>query len=135
MRTAIATLALSALVLAGATAATAKEKQTGEQQLAGLLEGRVAGEPQACISGIRMDKLQVIDRTALVYKDRDTVWVNRTAYPDSLDRSDVLVIKRLSGLQLCRLDQVSTLDQSSGFFTGVVFLQDFVPYRKVAPDQ
>ena len=30
-----------------------------------------------------------------------------------------------------KLDQVTTIDQGSGFFTGVVFLQDFVPYKKV----
>ncbi len=44
-------------------------------------------------------------------------------------------MKRLSGLQLCRLDQITTMDQYSGFFTGVVFLRNFVPYRKVASDQ
>jgi hypothetical protein len=72
----------------------------------------------------------VIDNTAIVYKDGNTIWVNRTAHPESLDRSDILVINRFSGSQLCKLDQVTTIDQGSGFFTGVVFLQDFVPYKK-----
>ncbi len=131
MRKLIAVLTLSALTLCGVVA-VAKEKQTGEQQLAGLLDGRVAGKPQACITTNRSSDLQVIDKTALVYKDGDTLWVNRTAYPDDLDSDDVLVIQRPTGMQLCKLDRITTVDQTNGFFKGVVFLQDFVPYKKSA---
>ena len=44
MRKIIAALALSALALGGASAVEAKDKQTGEEKLAKLLDGRVAGE-------------------------------------------------------------------------------------------
>ncbi|WEK45267.1 MAG: hypothetical protein P0Y56_09485 [Candidatus Andeanibacterium colombiense] len=131
MRKIIAALALSALALGGASAVQAKDKQTGEEKLAKLLDGRVAGDPQSCIATNRTDGMQVIDKTAIVYKDGKTIWVNRTAHPENLDRTDILVIKRFSGSQLCKLDQITTVDQGSGFFTGVVFLQDFVPYKKV----
>ena len=134
MRKIIAALALSALALGAATTVVAKEKQTGEQKLAEMLEGRVAGEPKSCISTVRSGSLQVIDKTALVYEAGDTLWVNRTARPDDLRRDDVLVINQTSGMQLCRLDRITTVDQVSHFFTGIVFLQDFVPYRKVAQD-
>ncbi|MBO9602082.1 MAG: hypothetical protein J7496_06200 [Novosphingobium sp.] len=129
MRKFIAALALSALALGGATAVQAK--QTGDEKLAKLLDGRVAGQPKSCIYTGRTDGMQVIEKTAIVYKDGDTIWVNRTAHPENLDRDDILVINRFSGSQLCKLDQVTTIDQGSGFFTGVVFLQDFVPYKKV----
>ncbi|MBS1240348.1 MAG: hypothetical protein H6R45_1054, partial [Proteobacteria bacterium] len=52
MRKIMAALALSALVLGG-TAVEAKEKKTGEEKLAELLDGRVAGEPASCISTSR----------------------------------------------------------------------------------
>jgi len=126
---AIAT-ATAALALTG-TAVSAKEKETGEEKLAKLLEGREAGEPQSCIPTWRNSNLTVIDGTALVYKAGKTYYVNRTAHPESLDWTDVLVIDRFSGTQLCRLDQVKTIDRGSGFFTGVVFLEDFIPYTKV----
>jgi hypothetical protein len=131
MRKIIAALALSALALGGATAVEAKDKQTGEEKLAKLLDGRVAGDPKSCITTNRSDNMQVIDNTAIVYKDGNTIWVNRTAHPENLDRDDILVINRFSGSQLCKLDQVTTIDQGSGFFNGVVFLQDFVPYKKI----
>lgn len=130
MRKIIAALALSALALGGATAVQAKDNSKGEEKLAKLLEGRVAGEPKSCISTNRSNNMHVIDNTAIVYEDGKTIWVNRTAHPENLDWNDILVINRFSGSQLCRLDQVTTIDQGSGFFTGVVFLQDFVPYRK-----
>ncbi|MBS1239693.1 MAG: hypothetical protein H6R45_399, partial [Proteobacteria bacterium] len=92
--------------------------------------GRVAGEPASCISTSRSDRLKVIDETAIVYDAGDTIWVNRTKNPGDLDWNDTLVINRLSTQQLCRLDQVTTIDQGSGFFSGVVFLEDFVPNKK-----
>ena len=130
MRKIMAALALSTLVLGGAPA-IAKEKKTGDEKLAELLEGRVAGTPESCISTSRSDNLRVIDNTAIVYDAGDTIWVNTTRNPKDLDWTDALVIERLSSQRLCRLDQVTTIDRSSGFFTGVVFLEDFVPYKKV----
>lgn len=103
----------------------------GEAKLAKMLEGREAGEPQDCINTFSTGNLQVIDGTALVYEQGKTLWVNRTRNPDSLDDSDYLVIKKFgSAHQLCRLDNVTTRDRGSHFFSGVVMLSDFVPYRK-----
>lgn len=128
MRKIIAAMAVGALALSGG-AAVAKERKTGEEKLAEMLEGRVAGEPVNCISTLRSSSnMTVIDNTALVYKSGRTIYVNRTAHPRNLDWNDVLVIQRFSGSELCRLDRVTTVDRSSGFFTGVVFLTDFIPY-------
>ena len=129
MRKLIAALAVTALALTG-TVGQAKERKSGEEKLAELLKDRVPGEGTSCISTNRSDRLKVIDETAIVYDAGDTIWVNRTRDPKDLDWNDTLVIKRLSGSQLCKLDQITTVDQGSGFFSGVVFLEDFIPYRK-----
>ena len=123
----------TALIIAGALAVTACASTTagtraerGEAELARLLEGRVAGEPQSCIPAWRSANLQVIDDTALVYDAGRTIYVARPAQPQSLDSDDILIVER-TGSQLCKQDVVRTIDQS-GFMTGIIFLGDFVPY-------
>ena len=54
----------------------------GEEKLAKLLDGRVAGEPQSCIRTLGSRNLSQIDGTALTYRDGDTVWVNYTRNPE-----------------------------------------------------
>ncbi len=111
------------------------EQSKGEQRLEKLLEGREAGEPSRCIRTFGNGRLTIIDETAIVYKDGDTVWVNRTRRPQSLDDGDVLVIRKFNASQLCRLDQITTIDRYNQFYTGNVFLTDFVPYKRVKTDQ
>ncbi|WP_324828627.1 hypothetical protein [Qipengyuania zhejiangensis] len=101
----------------------------GEAKLAKLLEGRVAGEPERCIRTIGSRTLRQIDGTALVYKAGDTLWVNRTRTPDQIDSDEIMVIKRFDASNLCRTDQITLIDRFGGYFTGVIFLDDFVPYR------
>lgn len=130
MRKTLTALACAAAVALAGSTAMAKPKLSGEEQLAKLLEGRVAGEPKSCINLFDSHNLRVIHRTALVYKRGDTVWVNRPANPESLDYYDVLVMKRTSS-ELCKQDIITTMDQSTHMFTGSVFLGDFVPYKKI----
>ncbi|MGD9810771.1 MAG: hypothetical protein AB7U35_05460 [Sphingobium sp.] len=120
-------MALALIATPAAAAPTAADK--GEAELAKMLEGRVAGKPQSCITAWSGSDLRVIDKTALVYDAGSTIYVARPADPRSLDSNDILVIKRTGG-QLCKQDIVQTIDRSSGFMTGVVFLGDFVPYKK-----
>lgn len=105
------------------------EMTKGEKELAKLLEGRVAGKPTSCISAYPNENLRVIDGTALVYGRGKTIYVNTTRHPEDIDGDDVLVIRR-TGSQLCRLDNVTTVDRFSGIFSGAIFLTDFVPYTK-----
>jgi hypothetical protein len=127
-------LAGATLALVSAPAAIAKQRETGEEKLAKLLEGRVAGEPENCISEWQSRNMRVIDGTALVYGRGDTIYVNRTRNPQDIDRHDLLVFYRF-GSQLCRLDRVTTTDRISGFYTGNIFLTDFVPYTRVKKDE
>lgn len=106
----------------------------GEARLAKLLDGRVAGEPVRCISAFRNVQMQTIDGTAYVYGSGNRIWVQRTRNPADIDDNDVLVTDRREASQLCRLDIASTVDRISGFFTGAVFFEDFVPYTRVKPE-
>lgn len=106
----------------------------GEQELAELLEGRVAGEPQRCIRMTPSERMRVIDDTAYVYGRGRTIYVQRTRHPEQIDDNDTLVSRRFSASQLCKLDTMTTIDAHNGFFTGVVFFEDFIPYTRVAED-
>lgn len=101
----------------------------GEVELAKLLEGRTAGTPQNCIPSNRIRELELIDRTALVYEVGDTIYVNYTQVPESIDDND-LVLSRQFGARLCRLDSVTTHSRSNGLYSGNLFLTEFIPYRR-----
>lgn len=132
MRTSRLLIAATVLVLAGESAhaadkATKAEKN--EAKLAQLLKGRMAGTPVTCVPAFQSNKLEVIEGVAMVYGSGDTLYVARSTHADSLRWDDIVVINRMGG-QLCHTDVIRTVDRMSGFTTGVVFLDKFVPYRK-----
>jgi hypothetical protein len=116
-------------VEAEAEAAAAPTK--GEQRLAKLIEGRVAGTPVPCIRTFARDRMEAIAGVAYVYGSGNTIYVQRTKDPEKISNDDALITNRFSPTQLCRLDQMTTIDRFNGFFTGVVFFDDFVPYTRV----
>lgn len=124
-------LTLTALAGAALTAGptVAADRPSGDAKLAKILEGRVAGTPRSCINTFANRESRVIDRTAVVYGRGKTVWVNVPRNAQDLDDGDAMVI-RMHGSQLCRQDIVTTIDTTSGFYTGNVFLSDFVPYTR-----
>jgi len=123
----IAAAALAGLIATPAMAA----KKDPETRLAERLEGRVAGEPVDCIWLSRVQSSQVYDKTAIVFDAGSTLYVNRPKNgEESLRRQDIMVTKPFNN-QLCSIDTVQMHD-SSGFWSGVVFLGDFVPYTKAA---
>lgn len=107
------------------------ELSKGEARLAKMLEGREAGEPQNCISGLRHRNMTTIHDTAYVYGRGRTIYVQRTRNPESIDRHEVLVTRRTNGSQICRFDIAKTIDRNGGFFSGVVQFEEFVPYTRV----
>ena len=121
---------LAASLLLGAGAAQARPVD-GEAELARALEGRVAGEPVNCISLYRARSSRVIPGTAIIYDSGGTIYVNRPrSGAESLNRWDALVT-RTPSTQLCSIDTVQVVDLTSRMMTGIVFLGDFVPYRRV----
>lgn len=134
MRRFLGTLAIAAAT-AGlvATPVEARSRMTGEEQLAQLIDGRTAGAPRDCIPGTANRSLTVLDKTAIVYKQGNRVWVNRTAHPEDIDEDDILVIRKFgSSSGLCRTDTVTLIDRLTGVFRGALFLTDFVPYEKTS---
>lgn len=127
----IAIAITTAAALLAAPALQARDRMSGEEELAKMLEGRVAGEPVDCISLTRSNESRVIDKTAIVYGHGRTLYVNRPVNADSLDDDEILVTK-LHGSRLCKLDTVRLHDRSGHFFTGFVGLEQFVPYHRVA---
>ena len=122
-------LAGTAILAAGATAASARTAEENEARLARMLEGRTAGEPVSCISALNSNRIEVIEDVAIVYDAGDTIYVGRPSNPNQLGRDDVVVIERFGG-QLCNTDVIRTIDRYQGFTTGAVFLDKFVPYSK-----
>jgi hypothetical protein len=131
MRKIATALFTAAVLLTVPAAVSAKPKLTGEERLAKVIGDRVPGEPVSCISQFQTRDMEVIDKTALVYRNGSTIYVNRPKNADDLDDDDVLVTK-LHGSQFCSLDIVQTYDRSGHFWNGFVSLGEFVPYRRVA---
>jgi hypothetical protein len=132
MRTLKPLIAAAALLVAGSTALAADKPtraEKNEARLAELLKDRVAGDPVSCIPTFQANDLQVIDGVAMVYGRGETLYVGRPTNPQSMRWDDVVVIKRTGG-QLCNTDIIHTVDRMTGFTTGVVFLEKFVPYTK-----
>lgn len=130
MKTIATLLAGAALALSAATPAySATRAERAEAQLAKMLEGRTAGQPTSCITPLRPNDLRIMDHIGVVYDAGDTIYVARATDPRVLSRNDVVVIQRF-GSQLCRQDVIRTVDRYQGFTTGVVFLEDFVPYTR-----
>jgi len=122
------TLLAGTLMLGGVAQAKPQDR---EAELARAIQGRVAGAPVQCIDLHRVRSSRIITDTAIIYDAGSVIYVNRPDNgADQLNQWDTMVT-RTSTSQLCNVDTVTMVDQASHSFTGVVFLGDFVPYRRV----
>jgi hypothetical protein len=122
-------LLAGSLLLAGPAAA--ERDRSPEAELARATQGRVAGEPVDCISLRNVRSSHVIPHTAIVYDAGSVVYVNHPANgADSLNRWDTMVT-HLTTDRLCSVDTVRMVDNQNHFLTGIVFLGECVPYRRV----
>lgn len=122
-------LIAASLLIGGA--AEARTRLAPEAQLERALQGRVAGEPVSCIDLHRVTSSQIIDNTAILYRVGSTIYVNRPDNgADALDDQDTMVTRSFS-TRLCDVDTVTMIEPVSRTFRGVVFLGEFVPYRRV----
>lgn len=123
-------LAAACLALVAAMPASASSTD-GAGALARALEGRVAGEPVSCISLNGVRNTRIIRNEAIVYEVGSTLYVNRPeAGAESLDPWDTQVT-RTHANRLCSTDTVRMIDPHSRIMTGIVFLGEFVPYRRI----
>jgi hypothetical protein len=120
---------IAATVLIGG-AAQAKPADH-EAELARAIAGRVAEAPVDCIDLNRVRSSRVITDTAIIYDMGGVLYVNRpTNGAEELNQWDTMVT-RTPSTRLCSVDTVTMVDQGSHSFRGVVFLGEFVPYRRV----
>lgn len=118
--------ALPLLFAAGACAVIPEARDTS---LARELEGRIAGEPQACVSA-QTQSLQAVDRRTLVLRASDALWVNRLpAECPGLTPLSTLIVESFSG-QYCRGDRVRGVEAGRSISGPSCPLADFVPYRR-----
>jgi hypothetical protein len=119
------------LILAAGCAATGSDGPTREAQALGReLEGRSAGAPQACVPTRQAQSLEIVDRQTLVYRDFDTVYVNRLDVGCPGMRPLNTLIVEVHGSQYCRGDRVRAVETGSAIPGPVCVLRDFVPYRR-----
>ena len=118
----------ASLCIGAATASAAPVDR--EAQLDRALEGRVAGEPVDCINLQRVRSTRIIPDTAIIYEVGNVLYVNRPrAGARSLDETDTLVSRPFNN-RLCSVDTIQLYDTAARMTHGVVFLDDFVPYRR-----
>lgn len=112
------------------TPAPLTEKQSAKMEK--LLKGKIAGEPQSCISNFGNDGLERISDSILVYRPSGgTVYVNTLTSPcPGLASGNDIIVTESFGNQLCRNDFVRLVDRTAGFPGPTCSLGDFVPYRK-----
>jgi hypothetical protein len=122
---------LPILILIAGCAGTTADGQSREQRaLAADLEGRSPGAPQACVPARQNQSMQIVDSRTIVYRDFDTIYVNRLdgACP-SLRPLNILVVEA-HGSRYCRGDRVRGQEPHSNIPGPLCVLRDFVPYRK-----
>jgi len=126
---------LRLLMASGALLATApaqaKPAVDPQVRLEQELGGWVAGKPRDCINLQQIRSTRIINRTAIIYDMGSIRFLNRPrGGAESLSQWDTLVTDTHSS-QLCSIDVVKLYDSSAHMQTSVVFLGEFVPYKKV----
>jgi hypothetical protein len=127
-----ATFLLAALAALPATARTDPPDAKGEAELARLLAGRTAGPPRNCVALSELQSSQIIEGTAIVYRNGGTLYVNRPNGASIL-RRDVMPVSYPHGSQLCKLDIVQLFEQNTHMPRGSISMGSFVPYKKATP--
>ena len=127
----LASIAALGLVAAPAMAKDDADQTRGEKQLERLLGDRVAGDPERCVRTFPNARITIIDGEGIVVRNGSNTYFNRTSNPESLDSDDILVIRRYGAdSSLCRNEQLETYSRTGNFFTGLVSLEEFVPYAR-----
>lgn len=121
---------LAGTLLLGAGAAQA-DPPDREAELERALAGRVAEAPVDCIDLSRVRNTRIINGTAILYNAGSVVYVNRPdSGAESLRRWDRMQTRTMAS-RLCSIDTVQMFDTNVNTLKGIVFLGEFVPYRRV----
>lgn len=102
---------------------------TGQDRLATLLKGRVPEPARRCIFPDRAVLPEIIDGTAIVYRDTRYAYVGRFKGGCPSLRGGRTLITRGTGGQLCENDPVRVIEATGADF-GFCTFEKFTPYRK-----
>jgi len=96
------------------------------------LAGRSAGEPVSCIQLTRIRSSEIVDATAVIYKESPRRWyVNQ---PDhgrcTMLNPRRIIITRTPSTQLCGNDLITIAEADSPITYGACGLGKFVPYTR-----
>ena len=117
-------LALASGVLAGLT-----EPAMAGDRLAELLKGKTAASPRRCILPDHNVQAEIIDGTAIVYRDARYTYVGRLKGGCPALREDRRIVTRSTGGQLCENDPVRVVE-TTGHDFGFCTFDKFVPYKR-----
>ena len=122
MRGLVAVLAAIPLINGPARAA-------GPDRLTELLAGKTAESPRRCIFPDGSVQAEIIDGTALVYRDARYTYVGRLKGGCPALREGRRIVTRGAGGQLCENDPVRVTEPTGAGF-GFCTFEQFTPYRK-----
>jgi hypothetical protein len=121
---------LPLLLLTAACAASGAGPSGGEAELSRELAGRTAGAARDCVSISPGANLVPRGRETLLYRNGDTIWVNRLAAScPGLDEMSQIVIE-VHGSQYCRGDHFQARDAGQSIPGPICVLGSFTPYRR-----
>jgi hypothetical protein len=113
------------LVLAGCAAVDG----SAQEDLARELAGRPAGAAQNCVSANQSQSLQAVDRSTIVLRAADAIWVSRLrAACPGLRPMSTIIVESFTG-QYCRGDRFRAIEAGSSSPGLTCVLAEFVPYR------
>jgi hypothetical protein len=111
------------------TACAAPVSAAAQDRLATLLQGRVAGSPRRCIFPDRAVQPQIINGTAIIYRDARYAYVGRFKGGCPALHEGRTVIVTGAGGQLCENDPARVVEATGADF-GFCTFDKFTPYKK-----
>lgn len=121
--------AIAAIILA-LIAQVASARTISVEQADRLLAHLTAGEPVRCIGHIATDGIQVVERSALLFRVSGTLYVNVPVAGRADLHGDILTVSGGDRDRLCEGDSMRLEDRASGNFQGYVNIGKFVPFRR-----
>jgi hypothetical protein len=118
-----------AAALAGLLTAPVATAPTATDRLAEILKGKVAVPAKRCIFADLSAQPEIIDGTAIVYRDARYTYVARFKGGCPALREGRRVTTRGAGGQLCANDPVHVTEATGADF-GFCTFDQFTPYRK-----
>ncbi|MEP9400301.1 hypothetical protein [Sphingomonas sp. VNH70] len=123
----------AAALMVGACATPQQQAQSEarrDRELAKVLAGRTAGEPQNCIPIGFIDGPQVVGDSLIYRQNGRRLWRTQVRDRCPFLRDDQIVVSILYGTQVCRNDRFRLIDRGSRIPSGDCTFGEFVPYDK-----